>query len=235
MATPATASVPAISATSSRTLSDKEGRWLVIGICLNKFLTPALRKVLAVEIPKWHQTLVKPPIEIDKQTFVKYEKCLPPSTIKLNYDSINNNNVHKSPKLYDFAVKDPLSLAKLFMKPFMGSFTGFDHTMDTSAVLSVMGEAQPFIASGAALLAKKVRSDIRNEWAHCDFTHWTEPNFLCALWDMESLVKNAGLTSTEVKCVIDDLDDWKKNGNAIYSYCLFLYSLYCNKQEFTIV
>jgi hypothetical protein len=102
--------------------------------------------------------LIKPPIEIDKQNLGNYEKYLPSSTLKLNYDSINNNTMRKSPKLYDFAVKDPLSLAKLFMKPFMASFTGFDHTMDTSAVLSVMGEAQPFISSGAAFLAKKVRS-----------------------------------------------------------------------------
>ncbi len=136
-----------------------------------------------------------------------------PSTIKLNYDSINNNAVHKSTKLYDYAVKDPLSLAKLFMKPFMASFTGFDHTMDTSAVLSVMCEAQPFIASGAAVLAKKVRSDIRNEWAHCDFSHWSEPNYQSALNDIESLVKAVGLTTAEEKIVLDDIDNWRNNGN----------------------
>ncbi len=164
------------------------------------------------EIPKWHQTLVKPPVEIHKQTFGKHEKSLLPSTIKLNYDSINNNAVHKSPKLYDYAVKDPLSLAKLFMKPFMASFTGFDHTMDTSAVLSVMCEAQPFIASGAAVLAKNVRSDIRNEWAHCDFSHWSEPNYQSALNDIESLVKAVGLTTAEEKSVLDDINNWRNNG-----------------------
>ena len=199
--------------TSGKNVSDEERRWVVVGICLNKVLTPALRKVLSAEIPKWYNTLVKPPVEIDKQTFRKHaEKILPPSAMKLNYDSINNNSVHKSPKLYDYAVKDPLSLAKLFMKPFMASFTGFDHTMDTSAVLSVMCEAQPFLTSGAAGLAKKIRADIRNEWAHCDFTHWSEPNFQTALQDIESLVKTAGLTSIEEKLVLDDLDIWKKNG-----------------------
>ena len=141
---------------------------------------------------------------------------LPPSTIKLNYESINNNVVHKSPKLYDYAVRDPLSLAKLFVKPFMASFSGFDHTMDTSAVLSVMCEAQPFFATGAAALAKKIRSDIRNEWAHCDFSHWTEPNFQAAMQDMEALVKKVGLTGVEEKLVLDDLDIWKKCGTCIY-------------------
>ena len=207
-----------IASTSSKKITDEEGRWVTIGICLNKVLTPVLRKVLGNEIPKWYQTLAKPPAEIDKQTYGKFVKNLLPSTIKLNYDSINNNTVHKSSKLYDYAVKDPLSLAKLFMKPFMATFTGFDHTMDTSAVLSVMCEAQPFIACGADVLAKKVRSDIRNEWAHCDFSHWTQPKYQSALNDIQSLVKAVGLTTADKKNVLDDIDDWRNNGKhcAIY-------------------
>ena len=201
---------------SNKNLSIDERRWVVTGICFNKFLTPALRKVLGVEISTWHKSLLTPPEEITKQTFAKFMQKLPPSTIKLNYESINNNVVHKSPKLYDYAVRDPLSLAKLFVKPFMASFSGFDHTMDTSAVLSVMCEAQPFFATGAAALAKKIRSDIRNEWAHCDFSHWTEPNFQAAMQDMEALVKKVGLTGVEEKLVLDDLDIWKKCGTCIY-------------------
>jgi hypothetical protein len=209
----ATAVIPGPGAsTLNRNISDEERRWMVIGICLNKVLTPTLRDVLSVEIPKWHQTLVKPPTEIDKQTFGKFVKNLPPSTIKLNYDGINNNAVHKSAKLYDYAVNDPLSLAKLFVKPFMASFTGFDHTMDTSAVLSVICEAQPFIACGAAVHAKKIRSDIRNEWAHCDFLHWTKPIFQTALNDIESLVRTLGLTTVEEKIVLDEIDKWRSNG-----------------------
>ena len=213
MATAAGTSSSTGATTPSRNVSDKEKRWVVVGICLHKILTPALRKVLGNEIPNWYQTLVKPPVEIDKQTPGKFVKNLPPSTIELNYKSINNNTVHKSPKLYDYAVKDPLSLAKLFVKPFMASFTGFDHTMDSSAALSVMCEAKPFIACGADVLARKVKSDVRNEWAHCNFSYWTEPNFQSAINDMESMVKKAGLTVVEEKLVLDDLDIWKKNGN----------------------
>ena len=209
----ATAVVPSpVTATSSNNVSDEERRWVIIGICLNKILTPELRKVLGNEIPKWYQTLLRAPTEIDKQTFGKHVRNLPPSTMKLNYDSINNNVVHKYAKLYDYAVKDPLSLAKLFVKPFMASFTGFDHTMDTSAVLSVICEAQPFITSRAAVLAKKARSDIRNEWAHCDFSHWTEPNYQSALNDIESLVKSVGLTTADEKIVLDEIDNWRNNG-----------------------
>ena len=198
--------------TLNRSISDEERRWMVIGICLNKVLTPTLRAVLRVEIPKWHQTLVKPPIEIDQQTSVKFEKYLPPSAIKLNYDNINNNAVHKSTKSYDYAVKDALSLAKLFVKPFMAAFSGFDHTMDTSAALAITCEAQPFIVCGAAVRAKKVRSDVRNEWAHCDFSHWTKPRFVTALNDIESLVRTLNLSAAEEKNVLDEIDKWRNNG-----------------------
>ena len=58
-----------VSATVPRAVSDEERRWMVIGICLTKVLTPALRDVLAREMLTWHQTLVHPPQLIDKQTF----------------------------------------------------------------------------------------------------------------------------------------------------------------------
>ena len=206
------AAAASVSGAKSNNVSDEERRWVVIGICLNKVLTPALRDVLANEIPKWYQTLLQPPREIDKQTFGKHQKTLPPTTLKLNYKSINNNAAHKSPRAYDYTVKHPLSLAKLFMKPFMANFTGFDQTMDASAVLSVVCEAQPFFASGAAVIAKKVRSDIRNEWAHCNFSHWTEPNFQAALQSMASLIKKANLTPVHEKKFLDEFDSWKNKG-----------------------
>ena len=206
----ATAAAPsAASSTLNKNISDDERRWVIIGICLNKVLTPKLREVLSNEIPKWyHQTLVQPPIEIDKQTPGKF---LTSMRYNLNYKSINNN-VRKSPKSYDYAVKDPVSLAKLFMLPSMASFTGFDHTMDTSAVLSVIGGSQLFDPSGAAALAEKIRSDIRNNWAHCDFFYWTEHNFQTALKDIESFIKTVGLTPSEEKIVLDDIDHWRDNG-----------------------
>ena len=207
------AAAASVSGAKSNNVSYEERRWVVIGICLTKVVTPALRDVLANEIPKWYQTLPLPPCEIDKQTFGgKREKTLPPSTLKLNYESINNNTGGKNLKAYDYTVKDPLSLAKLFLKPFMVNFTGFDQTMDASAVLSVVCEAQPFFASGAAVIAKKVRSDIRNEWAHCNFSHWTKPNFQAALQSMGSLLKKVNLAPVEQKRFLDELDGWNNKG-----------------------
>ena len=111
----ATAVVSSSALTSGKILSDEERRWLVVGICLTKILTPALRNILGNQMSKWHQTLIKPPLDIDKQIYIKYAKTLPPSTIKLSYDNINNNAAHKSPKSYDYAVRNPLSLSKLLL------------------------------------------------------------------------------------------------------------------------
>ena len=197
---------------SLTTITDEERRWVVVGICLTKVLTPALRDVLAQEMPKWYKSLLPPPDEIDKQTITKHMKSPPHSTFKFNYESINNNftNHKSSYRNYDYCVKDPESLAKLFMKPFMASFTGFDQTMDTSAALSIVAEAQPF--HGSSGTAKKIRSDVRNEWAHCDFAHWTDDNYQAALTDVETLLNSINLTAVEKKKKLDNLDGWKQKG-----------------------
>ncbi len=205
------AAVGGVSGGSPKMVSD-EARWMVVGICLTKVLTPALRDVLAQEMPICYHSLLLSPNEIDKQTFKKHMKNPPLSKFNLNYESINGNfTTHKSSyRNYNYAVKDPVSLAKLFMKQFMASFTGFDQTMDISAALSVVAEGPPFHrASG---IAKKIRSDVRNKWAHCDFSHWTDVNYQAALKDIESLIKSVNLTPTKEKKTLEDLDGWKQKG-----------------------
>jgi hypothetical protein len=198
---------------STSSISDEERRWTVVGICFTKVLTPNLRNVVAKELQIWYHRLCQPPDEIHKQVFGMFKKKLPPSGFLLQYKNINKNDVHKSRSAYDYKVKDPLSLAKLFVPPFMAMFTGFDQTMDTSAVLAVMSEADPFVTSGAAADAKTVRSDIRNKWAHCNFSDWTEPTFLAAFQGMECLVKKMNLPPADEKALCDDLDSWKDKGS----------------------
>ena len=199
----------AVSGAIPVTVSEEERRWVVVGICLNKVLTPALRDILGHEIPLWYQTLLPPPNEIHKQTPKSHLKKLPPSTIYLNYESINNNSTVRKPA-YDYAVKDPVSLAKLFVKPSMANFTGFDLTMDTSVALSLIAEAAPFhVASGTA---KTIRSDVRNEWAHCNFSQWTKVKYEAALHDMETLINQLNLPPPDKKRTLDDLDSWKQKG-----------------------
>ena len=197
---------------TTNSISDEERRWAVVGVCLAKVLTPVLRNVLATELQNWYHRLCQAPDEIDKQVFSKYKKKLLPSKYMLKYENINNNNARRPIHAYDYAVKDPLSLAKLFVQPFMAAFTGFDQTMDMSAVLAVMSEADPFISSGVAGDARKVRSDIRNQWAHCDFTKWTVLKFNAVFQDMKSLVKKVKLSPADEKALCDDLDGWKDKG-----------------------
>ncbi|XP_028406488.1 uncharacterized protein LOC114528978 [Dendronephthya gigantea] len=202
-------------ATSISNVSDGERRWVVVGICLSKVLAPALRNVLATELQKWYNQLCQPPDEIDKQVYPREKKNLPPSKLALQYKNINNNHVHKSPSRYDYKVNDALSLAKLFVKPFMAMFTGFDDTMDMSAILAVMCEAKPFTLSGAAADAKKIRSDIRNKWAHCNFSDWTKAMFNAAIHDMESLLKKMNMSVADEKSLCDDLKNWQHKGLAL--------------------
>ena len=201
------------SASSTTPISDEERRWVVIGVCLTKVLAPALRDVLATEIPKWHKLLCQPPTEINKQVRGRHKIQLNPSTLELNYKNINNNHTLRSPRAFNYAVTDPLSLAKLFVLPFMSKFTGFNETMDISAVLSVIGEAAPFV--GAAAHAKTVRSDIRNEWAHSNFAEWTEARFEASFQSMETLLKNVNLSPNHEQKLCLELDSWKIKGNEI--------------------
>ena len=194
---------------STGTISEEETKWVVIGVCLNKVIAPALRKDLKSKLQKWYIDLCRPPDDIDKQDIRKYMKTLPPSKFPPNYKSINNNE-KKSRGAYDFAVKDSLSLAKLFLQPNMAKFTGFDETMDMSAILGVMCNAKPF--SSAAADAETVRNDVRNKWAHCNFSEWTPAVFTASIKDLISLIKTSNLPTADEKAVCDDLDGWEKKG-----------------------
>ena len=199
----------AVSGAIPVTVSEEERRWVVVGICLTKVLTRALRDILNHEIPLWYQTLLAPPNEIDKQTPKSHLKTLPPSTIILKYENIHSNStVRKS--AYNYAVKDSVSLAKLFVKPFMAKFAGFDQTMDTSVALTLIAEAAPFHAAGGT--AKTIRSGVRNEWAHCNFSQWTKVKYEAALKDMGTLINQLNLPPPDKKRTLDDLDSWKQKG-----------------------
>ena len=207
------------SSSSTGTISEEETRWVVIGVCLNKVIAPALRKVLRSELDKWYVDLCRPPDDIDKQEIRKYMKTLPSSKFPPNYKSINNNE-KKSRGAYDFAVKDSLSLAKLFLQPNMAKFTGFDETMDMSAILGVMCNAKPF--SSAATIAETVRNDIRNKWAHCNFSEWTRLEFTASIQNLKSLIKIINLSPADAKALCGGLDDWEKKSMNLIIYNVML-------------
>jgi len=199
-----------------RMFGDEEKRWLVVGICLNKVLTPVLRKVIEEEIPQLYDMLIQPPTNIHSQTFASHQECLSPSTLRLNYININNNKTQGSSKhLYDYSVKDDISLAKLFVKPPLASFTAFDESLDLSAVLSILCGSPNFVLYGIDIIASDVRAKVRNEWGHCLFTTWNEAYYDECFQLMEDLIKTLKLAVTSEAKVLEDLKEWKKRGKII--------------------
>ena len=189
--------------------SQEQRRWLVVGIALHHVLTPCLRDKIKAEMTPLYQQLVRH-FRLDKQTYPKFLKNIPRSTVNLNYESINNNDTAKHRSHYDYCVKDEVSLVKLFMKPFMAQFNAFDSSFDSSAVLAVLCGALSF--ASVQLIAEDVRLKVRNEWAHCDFTAWTEAHYDTCFDLMEDLVKNLRITTSDEARVLDELRLWRTQG-----------------------
>ena len=62
-----------------------------------------------------------------------------------------------------------------------------------------------------------LRSKVRNEWAHSNFSCWTITMFNDAIRDMQCLVTNINLSADVEQEVCDNLTDWNKKG---ISLCL---------------
>ena len=200
-------------ASLSGTSSQEQRRWLVVGIALHHVLTPCLRDKIKTEMTPFYQHVVRN-FGLDRQAYPAFKKSIPPSTVNLNYESINNNaTLHRHPRHYDFCVKDEVSLAKLFMKPFMAQFNAFDSSFDSSAALAVLCGALPFTFVKG--LAQDVRSKVRNVWAHCDFTAWTDVHYDTCFDLMEALVKNLRFAPAEEARILDELKLWRTQGTRI--------------------
>ena len=102
-------------------MGDKQKRWVVIGITLNRLLLPVLRDFAGKELAK-HYTSLKSSRGIDKQDSSTHMKK--DGSFNLNYGSINNNNLEKFVHLYDYKVASAEDLARLYLKPHMAKFTG---------------------------------------------------------------------------------------------------------------
>lgn len=62
-------------------------------------------------------------------------------------------------------------------------------------------------------LSCQVRRNIRNSWAHCDFTEWDAVKYSDSFQLMEKLIKDLSLSFTEEIQVLGEMEKWKKNGN----------------------
>ena len=104
-------------------LGDKQKRWVVTGICLNRLLLPVLRDFTGQEILK-HYTALKSSNGIDTQVVKSH--LTHDGSFKLNYSSINNNwaKFKRKECSYNYKVSTDVDLAKLYLEPHMAKFTG---------------------------------------------------------------------------------------------------------------
>ena len=185
-------------------------RWLVVGTVLNRVLMPYLRTKIQQEMIPFYQTLVAN-FGIDKQIYRSHQKTFPTSVIRLNYESINHNAARfRDPRYYDYRVQDEVSLAKLFMKSYMAHFNAFDNSFDASAALAVLCCAPPF--TSAKLTAERVRSEVRNAWAHCDDVSWTDVKYDTCFDLMITLVEDLGFAPAEKEKLLGNLQLWRVHG-----------------------
>ena len=193
-------------------LNPEEKLWLVVGICILKVLTPAIRSVIGKEIRQLYQKMVLEPTKIHLQTSSSYHERFPPSTVDLEYKNINNNAKHPSDCNYDRRVKDELSLAKLFVTPSSSGFTGFDETMDSSAALSILCGAPNYVSNGTSVIASCVRKLVRNKWGHCNITTWTKDYYQDCFQLMKKLILKLNLPEATKIDFLKDLEEWRKKG-----------------------
>ena len=107
---------------SSFDLGDKQKRWVVIGITLNRLLLPVLRDFAGKELAR-HYTSLKSSSGIVTQVYLSHMKK--DGSFDLNYGSINNNwgKFTKKFHQYDYKVASAEDLAKLYLEPHMAKFT----------------------------------------------------------------------------------------------------------------
>ena len=192
------------------------------GIALNKILVPQIRSFVEQEVGKEYNNL-KRIHTIHIQTKPHYLKAWPTSKDFLNYENINCNDglpkVKKHGKyVYDYnsfnyQVTSCVDFARLFVQNYMAKFTAFDDC-DTSAVLQLLLRI-PAFSSAVQTAADNVRNT-RNDWAHCDFNKWDQPNFLRSFSYMEQLVKSLALPVAGK--ILGELKDWETKGNYFSIY-----------------
>ena len=204
-------------------LSENQKRWIVTGICLNKVVTPQLRKYIEPLMVTYYDNFKKSN-KIHTQTYPTHLKTDGPK--KLNYQAINNNqNRHGGAPNFDYKVTSHVDMAKLYLQTFMAKFSAFDESCDASAVLGLLCVVPNFNAVIQAK-AQDVRATVRNEWAHCNFADWNEFRYLDAFQKMEALVRSLGLPKNDTDGIVDELNDWMGKGKYYFERSFFLLVVY---------
>ncbi|XP_071178329.1 uncharacterized protein [Mytilus edulis] len=192
-------------------LDDRQKRWLIVGICLQKIVLPALRQyIIPILTDLYNELMLKQ--EIETQTYETHLTRYAAANTDLNYEAVNNNKAtHGNQRAkYDYTIKSVIDLSKLFLPTHMALDTDFHETCDLSTCLGLIINTGRFPVSVSSC-AENVRSVIRNPWVHCNFTEWDEFKYSHSFQLMEQLVKTLRLSSYEKSQIIMELRGWKIN------------------------
>ncbi|CAC5416529.1 unnamed protein product [Mytilus coruscus] len=144
------------------------------------------------------------------------QKKYPKSTRQLNYEAINKNysiaRIGRKPDVpnYDYKVGNHVEFSKLFMRTCIAQYTAFDGTCDLSAhCLIVSIDTFPQQVQKVAI---KLRSDVRNPWAHCNFDEWDSIKYQTSFQLMHQLIKCLNLNKPDETNVLSELTKWETNG-----------------------
>ena len=187
-------------------------RWLVVGIFLHNVLIPSVREKINKVMPEYYKRMSER-YQLDRQTFGQHKERL--GGVKVNYESINNNKDIKCPNpssQYDYRVKDPVSLAKLFMEPRMAKFITFDDEFETSATLAVLAGVEEF-EGDVRSVARSLNAVVRVPWAHPIFCVWTDKKYEDCFRTMKLLVQKF-FQSEDQKGILVKLEFWKTQGKS---------------------
>ncbi|CAG2215385.1 unnamed protein product [Mytilus edulis] len=193
-------------------LDENQKTWLVVGICLHSVISPALRSYVVPILTKLCYKL-SVNHRLETQTFPTHLQKHPiTNKASLNYEGVNNNKVKhgNNKQRYDYTIKSVVDLSKLFLQTHMVHYTGFDDTCDSSALLGLIINIDQF-DSLVKSVAEDVRRDIRNDWAHCDFSEWDAVKYLHSFQLMKKLIKDLKLSLNEETQIIGEIEKWEMN------------------------
>ena len=208
-------------------VSDEEKRWLVFGLAMNKVAVAVLRRFVQEGMVKQYASLdmycrgLTIPCNLQALTYGNV--ATDPILKHLKFQNINNNLLLHARKksLYDYGVHSAVDLAKLYLPEYLTKFSGFDESLDISAVLRLLGfdNPAPIFSSPNPLLsiqfaANDVRENVRNKWGHCNFNEWSEVFFNCCFAKLKSLIRSLGLADFTERTTLDQLNDWESKGTS---------------------
>ena len=203
-------------------VSDEEKRWIVVGIAMNKVAAPVLRDAVKQGMDtnyanlERHCQLLHPPCTL--KTLTHGVVRADPILKNLKFQNINNNRLIHRARVwnYNFNINSSLDLAKLYLPDYLCQFSGFDGSLDMTAVFLLLGLRNYMPATVFSphiqASADDVRKNVRNKWSHLVFTEWTDAMFNDCFDKLKTLVRSLGLTAGVEKNTMDQLGDWQTKG-----------------------